>query len=160
MSMMAVRSSPSQAPRRSASAAKASSIRSITGPDRQAGALAQVARALAGAGQHEQAARVARQAEAVARSITDPDPHAGALAQVAGALAGAGQHEQAEAVARSITSPDRQAGALARVARALAGAGHAAETGREDKTPGHDGNPSPLTESNRRPRTPVVEPGW
>ena len=62
--------------------------RSITDPHRQAQALAQVAEALAGAGQHQQA-------EAVARSITDPVWQAQALAQVAEALAGAGQHEQA-----------------------------------------------------------------
>ena len=57
--------------------------RSITDPDLQAEALAQVAGALAEAGQYQQA-------EAVARSITDPGRQAQALAQVAGALAGPG----------------------------------------------------------------------
>jgi hypothetical protein len=90
---------------------------------RQAEALAQVAGALAQAGQHQQA-------EALARPITEPVYRAGALAQVAGALAQAGQHEQAiaiaaqaEAAARSITDPAPQANALARVAGALAQAG-------------------------------------
>ena len=54
-----------------------------------------VAEAMADAGQHEQAASVAAQAETVARSITDPDHRAEALVAVAGALARAGQHEQA-----------------------------------------------------------------
>ena len=85
--------------------------RSITNPGRRAEALARVAGALAGAGQHQQA-------------------EADALARVAGALAGAGQHQQAarvagqaEAIARSITDPGRRADALARVADALAGSG-------------------------------------
>jgi tetratricopeptide (TPR) repeat protein len=77
---------------------------------------AQVAAALAQAGQHQQA-------EAIARSITSPDWQASALAQVAAALAGAGKYQQAEAIARSITSPDWQMRALAQVAGALAGAG-------------------------------------
>ena len=89
---------------------------SITDPYQQAGALAQVARALAGVGRYDQA-------EAMARSTTDPYLQAAVLTQVAGALAGAGRHEQAEAVARSIADPGHQADALARVAGALAGAG-------------------------------------
>ena len=98
-------------------AAQAETVaRSITDPDWQAQALAAVAGALAGAGQHEQA-------ETVARSITDPDRQAQALAAVAGALAEAGQHEQAATVARSITDPDRQARALMAVAKALVGEG-------------------------------------
>ena len=83
---------------------------SLTDPVLQADALAGSLVALAVAGQHEQAARVAGQAEAVARSITDPSWQAEALALVAGALAGAGQHQQAEAVARSITNPYRAGG--------------------------------------------------
>ena len=71
--------------------------RSITNPDRQAQALTAVAGALAEAGQHEQAAAMASQADTVARSITDPDRQARALTAVAGALAEAGQHEQAAA---------------------------------------------------------------
>jgi len=54
--------------------------RSITDPDRQAQALATVARALAQTGQHEQAATVAR-------SITNLDVQAQALATVAEGLA-------------------------------------------------------------------------
>ena len=57
--------------------------RSITDPDSQAQALAQVAGALAGAGQHQQA-------EAVARSITDPDS-AGAGPGAGGGGAGRGR---------------------------------------------------------------------
>src|SRR5262249_6478081 len=64
---------------------------SIPGPDDQARALAQVAEALADAGQHQRA-------EQVARSISDPDHQARTLAQVAGALADAGQHQRAEQV--------------------------------------------------------------
>ena len=73
--------------------------RSITDPDRQASALTAVVQALAQAGQHEQAAVVAAQAESVARSITDPDRQASALTAVVRALAQAGQHEQAAVVA-------------------------------------------------------------
>lgn len=61
-------------------------------------------------GQHQQAARIAVQAEATARSIKDlHGQHPSALAQLAEALAEAGQHQQAEGVARSITIPGRQA---------------------------------------------------
>jgi hypothetical protein len=92
--------------------------RSITDPYWQAQALAEVAGALAQAGQHDRA-------EQTARSITDPDQQAQTLAKVAGALAEAGQHDRAEQTARSITDPDRQAQALADVARTLAQAGDA-----------------------------------
>ncbi len=95
---------------------------SITERYLQAAAMAQVAEALAGAGQHEQAVRVAGQAEAVARSVTDLYQQANALAQVARALAGAGRYQDAEAIAQSITRPGLKASALAQVA-ALAGAG-------------------------------------
>ena len=66
--------------------------RSITNPDEQAEALAAVARALAQAGQHEQAA-------AAARSITNPDQQAEALAAVARALVARGDTKQARCVA-------------------------------------------------------------
>jgi hypothetical protein len=69
-----------------------------------------VAGALAEAGQHEQAAAMASQAETMARSITDLYERAQALTAVAAALAQAGQHEQAETVARSITDPDGRRG--------------------------------------------------
>jgi hypothetical protein len=100
-----------------------------------------VAGALAQAGQHEQAARVAARAEKLARSIISQDLQAleDALPAVAGAgaLAQAGQHEQAaraaaraETLARSLTSPDQQAMALAAVAGALAQAGQAGQAAR------------------------------
>ena len=57
--------------------------RSILNRDNQAKALAEVARALAAAGRHEDAGRVIGQAERVAGSITDPDDQAQALAEVA-----------------------------------------------------------------------------
>jgi hypothetical protein len=103
--------------------------RSFTSPKRRAQALAAVAGELAQAGQHEQAATVAAEAEIVARSITDQEDKARARAQaleaVVGALAQAGQYEQAVTVARSITDPHlyMQAEALAAVAGALAQAG-------------------------------------
>jgi lipopolysaccharide biosynthesis regulator YciM len=93
--------------------------RSITDPDRRALVLTAVARALAQAGQHEQAAQLADRAETAARSITDPDRQAQALAAVARVLAQAGQHEQGVEVACSITDPDGQARALVEVAEAL-----------------------------------------
>jgi hypothetical protein len=66
--------------------------RSITDPDRQAEALAEVAGALATAGHHEQA-------EQAARSIIDPNRQAWALTAVAGALARAGDPQAARCVA-------------------------------------------------------------
>jgi hypothetical protein len=57
-----------------------STARTITDPDSQASALAQVVRALAKAGQYQRA-------EATARAITNPNWQAHALAQVAEALA-------------------------------------------------------------------------
>ena len=54
-------------------------------------------KALVRAGQHEQAA-------AVARCITNTDRRAQALTAVAEALAQAGQHEQAATVARWVTT--------------------------------------------------------
>jgi tetratricopeptide (TPR) repeat protein len=103
--------------------------RSITNPISQASALAQIAQALAQAGQRQLAGAVAVQAETTARSITSGYSQAIVLAQVAEALAQAGQHKGAEAVACSITSPDWQAGALAQVARALAQAGQPQHAG-------------------------------
>jgi hypothetical protein len=66
--------------------------RSITSPDHRAQALAQVAAALAGAGQHQRA-------EAIARSITSSDHQAQALAQVAAALAKAEETRAANRIA-------------------------------------------------------------
>ena len=101
--------------------------RSITDPYRQARALAQVAGALAGAGQHQPATarRTGRDGGPLDHRPVPAGRRPGA---VAGALAAAGQHhthrpEQAETVARSITDPYLQADALVQVARALASAG-------------------------------------
>jgi hypothetical protein len=56
---------------------------------------APVAGVLAEAGQHQQAAAMASQAETAARTIsTGPDGQARALTAVAGALAEAGRHER------------------------------------------------------------------
>ena len=101
---------------------------SITDPQQRAEALARVAVALDAAGQHQQAATVAGQAEAFARSVTTYSPGwRNALARVARVLAAAGQREQAgaiagqaEAVARSATGQDQEEPALARIAVALA----------------------------------------
>ncbi len=72
-------------------AAKAEvAARSLTDGYSQPRALAQVAGALAAAGQHQQAVTVAGQAEAAARSLTNLVLQAETLAEVAGALAGAG----------------------------------------------------------------------
>ena len=68
---------------------------SITDSDDQARTLAEVARALAAAGRHEDAGRVIGQAERVAGSITDSHDQARTLAEVARALAAAGRHEDA-----------------------------------------------------------------
>lgn len=98
--------------------------------DRQAEALTQTAATLAVAGQHEQAAAAASQAEAAARSDTQEWPAAVTLAKLAHGLAGAGQPEQAAAAAsraeasvQSVGSPDTRAEALAHIAAGLAGAG-------------------------------------
>jgi hypothetical protein len=74
--------------------------RSIADLDRQAAALAWV-RALARAGQHQQAAMTG-QAEAVARSIADLDRQADALTQVVEALSRAGDTHSACRVAAAI----------------------------------------------------------
>jgi hypothetical protein len=75
-----------------------------------------VASVLAQTGQHEQAASVAAQAEALARSITDPDSRALALAAMAQVLARAGNHERATEIADSIPDLDTRAEALAAAA--------------------------------------------
>jgi hypothetical protein len=54
-----------------------------------------VATALAQAGQHQQAAKIATQAEQTARTITDPDARARALAAAAEALAQTGHNRLA-----------------------------------------------------------------
>ena len=98
---------------------------SITDLGAQAIALAQVARALAQAGQYQRA-------ETVAGSITEPGMQAQAWARVAKALARAGQHQRAEAVARqaetvarSISNLRSRSEALAQVVGALVQTGSA-----------------------------------
>jgi hypothetical protein len=76
--------------------------------------LAQVAGALARAGEYQRA-------EALTRSIRYSRDEA--LSQVAEAFARAGQYEQAESLVRSMTGPDEQAEAFAQVANALVTAG-------------------------------------
>jgi tetratricopeptide (TPR) repeat protein len=90
--------------------------RTITDPDQQAQALADLAGTLATAGQHDQA-------ETLARTITHPYQQAWALARLADTLATAGQHDQAETLARTITNPYQQARALGDLAGTLATAG-------------------------------------
>ena len=97
--------------------------RSITDPDSQASALAQVAETLAQAGRYRQAGAIAVQAQAIARSSADSDWQVRVQARVAGVLARAGQDQQAETIARSIKDPEWQAIALAEVAGMLARAG-------------------------------------
>ena len=74
--------------------------RSITDTNGRAQALTAVARALAEAGQHEQA-------ETVARSITDPDKQADALAAVGRALVARGDTRQARHVASAACAVGR-----------------------------------------------------
>ena len=83
--------------------------RSITDLSGQAQALADVAGALAEAGDLDRARQVVQQAEAIARSVTSRSEQAQALAVVARALARAGDLDEAEAIARSITDPSEQA---------------------------------------------------
>ncbi len=106
----------------------------ITDPEWQARALADVARALAQAGQFADAEQAATAAEQAARTITHPEWQARALAEVAGAFARVEARDHAEKVAaaavqaaRTITHPDMQARALADVARTLARDGELAD---------------------------------
>ncbi len=118
----------------------------ITDPDDRELALAHVAVALAGAGEHEEARQftetipdrhrrdsalrdVARaladageqeQARQVAETITDHLSRGLALKDVARALADVGEHEQARQVAETITGPKDRARSLADLAEMLA----------------------------------------
>ncbi len=101
--------------------------RSITNPAGRARALAEVAGALAAAGQAERALEIAGRAQVAARAVTDPALRARALTGVAAALAAAGQPQQASEMiseatvaARSAVDPSWQAWALSEVARTLA----------------------------------------
>jgi tetratricopeptide (TPR) repeat protein len=96
---------------------------SITHPHEQARTLAEVAMAVAAAGDRDRARELADRAEQIARSITDPGEQEDILARVAAAAARAGDCDRAERIARSITHPDEQAEALAAVAAAAARAG-------------------------------------
>ena len=93
---------------RAAIAAQAETVaRSITDPFPRARALAEVAGALARAGQHQQGAAIAAQAETVARSITDPRSQARALAEIARALAGCGEARSAAQVTSALCAIGR-----------------------------------------------------
>jgi hypothetical protein len=94
----------------------------------QAGLLAELAAAAVQAGDPDRAARLAGDAEALARTITEPDAKAEALSGLASAAAQSGERDRAsrlaadaEALARTIT--DAQAHALAQLAAAAARAG-------------------------------------
>ena len=80
-------------------------------------------RALAAAGRHDDAERVAH-------SITKADDQSQALADVVRELASAGRVEYAERLAGSVTDPDDRAAALVEVARALVRSGHAQSASR------------------------------
>jgi len=84
--------------------------------------MAEVAASLAGP-QAERAARLADQAEQLARTVPSYETRTSARAQVAVAFARAGQWEQAEGVAFSLGSPEYQASALSQIAVAYARAG-------------------------------------
>ena len=68
----------------------------------RAGALREVAGALARAGRWDDA-------RAVAETIADPDERAWALREVAGALVRAGRWDDARAVAETIADPEKRA---------------------------------------------------
>ncbi|MEU9381116.1 serine protease [Streptomyces sp. NPDC048279] len=104
--------------------------RSITDPYRRAKALAGVAGAVAIAGDHERARRLATYVEQIAPSITSTPRRSQVVAGVAGAVAAVGDHERArrlaadaEQIARSIIDPTRRAQVLADAAEAVAAVG-------------------------------------
>lgn len=101
--------------------------RSISHPQVQARALADVALALSITGYQDQA-------EEIARSISEPQIQARALTDVAVALSETGSHGQAVRIARSISEPLAQTRALASLVSALARAGRNDQAGR---TVGH-----------------------
>jgi tetratricopeptide (TPR) repeat protein len=91
--------------------------RAITDPDRQAQALADLARMAGERGDLDRAGTLVGHAEAASRAITDPDRQVQALADLARMAGERGDLDRAMAVARAITDPDRQAQALADLAR-------------------------------------------
>jgi hypothetical protein len=103
---------------------------SISNPERQIQALAEVAAVLAVAGDEDRGRGLAYEAESAAGSITHPCVRAKAVARIAIAFARMGDEEhsralasQAEALARSISDSGQKAQALAEVAGALAAGG-------------------------------------
>jgi tetratricopeptide (TPR) repeat protein len=95
----------------------------VTGEDRRAQALADIARALAAAGN-------IGEAERLAGTIAQEYSRAQALADIARALAAAGNIGEAERLAGTITEEYSRAQALADIARALAAAGNIGEAER------------------------------
>jgi hypothetical protein len=95
-------------------------ITGITNQLQPAHTFASLSRAVAAAGDLNQARRLAANAETTARAQTEPHWRALALAEVAHARAAAGDLKQAEALARAITDPFPQALALAAVAQVIA----------------------------------------
>jgi tetratricopeptide (TPR) repeat protein len=91
--------------------------------DRQAKTAAEIAAALAAAGQQEYAAALARQVQGTARAVDSRHLQSSALAAVATALAAAGLYEHAVTVVHAVTERERQAGALADITASLAAAG-------------------------------------
>ncbi|MGH3843251.1 MAG: hypothetical protein ACRDS0_17665 [Pseudonocardiaceae bacterium] len=107
--------------------------RSITDPNRQAQALAELINAVAAAGDPDRAHRLADQAEAIARSLAssdlqarapdEPNLQARVLAALVKGVAAAGDPDRAEAIAHSITNPETQARVLAALVKGVAAAG-------------------------------------
>ncbi len=96
---------------------------SITGHNRQAQAVAYVAKSLTDACQRELSPISATAAEGASRSTSFRPWEARALAQVAENLASSGQHDRAQRLTHLIQDPDMQAQALADITERLAEAG-------------------------------------
>ncbi|WUC77749.1 hypothetical protein OHS33_04990 [Streptomyces sp. NBC_00536] len=90
--------------------------RAVSHHEERAWALADVARALAGAGDYDAAVELAE-------SITYGDPRAWACADIATALAAAGRHEAAIGIARTIDVPSWQGRTIASIVAAMARGG-------------------------------------
>ncbi|MFE1285869.1 hypothetical protein [Streptomyces sp. NPDC058751] len=98
--------------------------RVIAGGEWKATALGTIARSLAEAGHHDQAAALAHEASAVADTLADPDQRSFARALVAPAFAAAHCFEQADKLVGTITDTELRALALGGIARWTARAGH------------------------------------
>ncbi len=81
-------------------------------------ALTEMAEAAVTNGDHDRAARLTTEAEALTTQITHPEQRAMALAQVAEAAASNGDHHRAEALTAQITDPEWRAMALTEMAMA------------------------------------------